>query len=286
MRAMKFGAGLAAFFAFAALLSYLWTPYDVAALDIAAKLQPPSAAHWLGTDHFGRDVLSMLMVGARVSIAVALVAVGIGMGVGVPLGLVAAARRGSLVDEAIMRGNDLVFAFPALLIAIMITAVLGPSALNAIVAIGHLQHPGLRPGRRPSSAEPVRTSRNAAGAGGGDARGERLGAGQDVRREGDPVAVVDVADGLAAVGLALVGGLDAGGVAVVLGLAVAGLDDCVWSWVVSAAWPPPPPSVYSASKTPKMLALGSCSPSALVLMVPEQPVAEVMGWPWLSWPRT
>ena len=60
-------------------LSFVWTPYDVAALDIASKLQPPSAAHWLGTDHFGRDVLSMLMVGARVSIAVALVAVGIGM---------------------------------------------------------------------------------------------------------------------------------------------------------------------------------------------------------------
>ena len=101
-----------------------------------AKLQPPSAAHWLGTDHFGRDVFSMIMVGARVSIAVALVAVGIGMGFGVPLGLLAAARRGSLLDEVIMRGNDLVFAFPSLLIAIMITAVFGPSALNAIIAIG------------------------------------------------------------------------------------------------------------------------------------------------------
>ena len=78
----------------------------------------------------------MIMVGARVSIAVALVAVGIGMGLGVPLGLAAAARRGTLLDEVIMRGNDLVFAFPALLIAIMITAVFGPSALNAIIAIG------------------------------------------------------------------------------------------------------------------------------------------------------
>jgi len=78
----------------------------------------------------------MLMVGARTSIAVALVAVGIGMGVGVPLGLFAAARRNSWVDELIMRGNDLVFAFPALLIAIMITAVFGPGAVNAIIAIG------------------------------------------------------------------------------------------------------------------------------------------------------
>jgi peptide/nickel transport system permease protein len=136
MRTLVIGGALAALFALAALVSFFWTPYDVAALDIPARLQPPSAAHWLGTDHFGRDVLSMLMVGARVSIAVALVAVGIGMGLGVPFGLAAAARRGSPLDEVIMRGNDLVFAFPSLLIAIMITAVFGPSALNAIIAIG------------------------------------------------------------------------------------------------------------------------------------------------------
>ena len=130
------GVVLVTLVAVAALLSFVWTPYDVSALDIAAKLQPPSAAHWLGTDHFGRDVFSMLLVGARVSIAVALVAVGIGMGLGIPLGLTAAARPGTLLDETIMRGNDLVFAFPSLLIAIMITAILGPSALNAILAIG------------------------------------------------------------------------------------------------------------------------------------------------------
>jgi peptide/nickel transport system permease protein len=136
MRALLVGGAIVAAFLAAAVLSLFWTPYDVAALDIAHKLQPPSAAHWLGTDQLGRDLLSMIMVGARVSIAVALVAVGIGMGLGVPLGLAAAASRGSLFDEVIMRGNDLVFAFPSLLIAIMITAVFGPSALNAIVAIG------------------------------------------------------------------------------------------------------------------------------------------------------
>ncbi|HVH02973.1 MAG TPA: ABC transporter permease subunit, partial [Amaricoccus sp.] len=136
MRQLVLGALLAGAFALAALVSFLWTPADVTSLDIAAKLQPPSSAHWLGTDHFGRDVASMIMVGARVSIAVALVAVGIGMGLGVPLGLAAAATRGSLLDETIMRGNDLVFAFPSLLIAIMITAVFGPSAVNAIIAIG------------------------------------------------------------------------------------------------------------------------------------------------------
>lgn len=119
----------------AALVSLFWTPYDVAALSIADKLQPPSPAHWLGTDHFGRDIGSMLMAGARTSIAVALVAVGIGMGIGVPLGLLAAAN-GGLVDEFVMRGNDLIFAFPSLVIAILITAVFGPSAVNAIIAIG------------------------------------------------------------------------------------------------------------------------------------------------------
>jgi peptide/nickel transport system permease protein len=136
MRSLVIGGAIAGVFVLAALVSFLWTPYDVTTLDIAAKLQGPSRAHWFGTDHFGRDVFSMIMVGARVSIAVALVAVGIGMGLGVPLGLTAAARRGSWLDELIMRGNDLVFAFPALLIAIMITAVFGPSALNAIIAIG------------------------------------------------------------------------------------------------------------------------------------------------------
>ena len=118
-----------------ALLSYLWTPYDVTRLVISDKTLPPSSAHWFGTDHFGRDILSMIMVGARNSIAVALVAVGIGMGFGVPLGTLAAAR-GGLVDDAVMRLNDLVFAFPALLSAIMITAIFGPGAVNAIIAIG------------------------------------------------------------------------------------------------------------------------------------------------------
>ncbi|PZQ49422.1 MAG: peptide ABC transporter permease [Rhodovulum sulfidophilum] len=135
-RGLFIGALLTGVFVLAALLSLVWTPHDVAAIDIAAKLQGPSAAHWFGTDHFGRDVFSMILVGARVSLAVALVAVGIGAGLGVPLGLLAAARHGSALDELVMRGNDLVFAFPSLLIAILITAVFGPSAVNAIMAIG------------------------------------------------------------------------------------------------------------------------------------------------------
>lgn len=130
------GAVLSGLAVLAALLSFVWTPADVTQLSIGQKLLPPSALHWLGTDHFGRDMLSMIMVGARTSMAVALVAIVIGMGIGVPLGLWAAAQRGGWVDDLIMRGNDLIFAFPSLVIAILITAALGPSALNAIIAIG------------------------------------------------------------------------------------------------------------------------------------------------------
>ncbi|TCP38686.1 ABC transporter permease [Rhodovulum marinum] len=130
------GGALSAVFLVAAAVSLVWVPHDVAALNIADRLRPPGGAYPLGTDQFGRDLLSMLMVGARSSIAVALVAVGIGMGLGVPLGLLAAANRGGWLDELVMRMNDLIFAFPALVIAILITAVFGPSAVNAILAIG------------------------------------------------------------------------------------------------------------------------------------------------------
>ncbi|AZN70094.1 ABC transporter permease [Georhizobium profundi] len=130
------GATLTAIFVGLALVSLVWTPADIARLNVSARLLPPSPQNWLGTDHYGRDLLSMIMVGARTSIAVALIAVGVGMVIGVPLGLWAAARRGGWIDELIMRFNDLVFAFPALLLAIMITAVFGPGAVNAIVAIG------------------------------------------------------------------------------------------------------------------------------------------------------
>jgi peptide/nickel transport system permease protein len=132
---LMIGLAVTALLVVVALLSLVWTPYPVNVMDIPAKLQAPSAAHWLGTDQFGRDVLSRLMAGAVNSIAVSLVAVGIGAGIGVPLGALAAARRG-LVEEVVMRFNDFTFAFPALLSAVMITAILGPGAINSIIAIG------------------------------------------------------------------------------------------------------------------------------------------------------
>ncbi len=130
------GKILTTIFCLAALISFFWTPFPVDGVDIPNKLQAPAWPYLLGTDHLGRDVLSMIMAGARVSIAVAVLAVGIGMLVGVPLGLAAAANKGKLLDEIIMRGNDLVFAFPSLVIAILITAIFGASAVNAIIAIG------------------------------------------------------------------------------------------------------------------------------------------------------
>lgn len=129
------GGAISVLFVVAALVSLVWTPYDVTAFDIGHRLQGPSAAHWLGLDHFGRDVASMILLGARNALSVSLVAVLLGAGVGAPLGLLAAARRG-WVDELVMRASDVVFAFPALILAILITAVLGPGAINAVIAIG------------------------------------------------------------------------------------------------------------------------------------------------------
>ena len=132
----SFAAGglLTALLAAAALLSLVWSPYPPAEIDIPNKLQGPSAAHWLGTDSLGRDIASQLLVGAQNSIVVGVVAVGIGLGLGVLLGCIASARRG-WVEELIMRASDFTFAFPALLSAIMLTAIYGPGLVMSIVAI-------------------------------------------------------------------------------------------------------------------------------------------------------
>ena len=133
------GSVLTLLLAGAALLSLLWTPYPVADIDIPAKLQGPSAAHWLGTDSLGRDIASQLLVGAQNSIVVGVIAVGIGLGLGVALGCLASASRANgrgWVEELIMRASDFTFAFPALLSAIMLTAIYGPGLVMSIVAIG------------------------------------------------------------------------------------------------------------------------------------------------------
>jgi peptide/nickel transport system permease protein len=96
---------------------------------------PAGASHVFGTDMYGRDIASPLLVGARASIAVGVIAVAIGLVIGTALGLLASAERG-WVEELIMRIADFGFAFPAILSAIMLTAVFGPGMVNAIIAIG------------------------------------------------------------------------------------------------------------------------------------------------------
>lgn len=129
------GAVLVGLLVLVALLSFVWTPHDPALIDGVHRLQGPSGEYLLGTDKFGRDVLSRIMVGSRTTLYVGIVAVGIATLVGVPYGILAgmAPRRGA---DLLMRVNDLALAFPALLLAIMFSAVFGSSTLVAMVAIG------------------------------------------------------------------------------------------------------------------------------------------------------
>ena len=141
-RSFVTGGALSLMVLCAALLSLVWTPWSAYEIDVASKLRPPSAAHWLGTDVLGRDIVSLLLVGARSTIMVGIIAVGIGLTFGVCLGLIAAARKG-WTEELIMRMSDFTFAFPAVLSAIMLAAVAGPGMLTSIIAIGIFQIPTL-----------------------------------------------------------------------------------------------------------------------------------------------
>jgi peptide/nickel transport system permease protein len=136
------GGGITAIVLVMAVVSLVWTPYAPTGIDILHRLAVPSAAHPFGTDPFGRDVLSMIMVGAQNSLAVSAVAVALGCAIGIPAGLIAAAQRG-WTEEVLMRGADLTFAFPALLTAVMLTALRGPGAYTAMVAIGIFTAPVL-----------------------------------------------------------------------------------------------------------------------------------------------
>lgn len=115
--------------------SLAWTPYPIEQIDIGRRFLGPSAEHWLGTDNLGRDMMSLVMAGTWTSFLVAAVAVAIGVGVGVPLGLAAAAWGGA-VEWLVLRLTDFIFGFPAVIVAILITTLVGPGAVNAIVAIG------------------------------------------------------------------------------------------------------------------------------------------------------
>jgi peptide/nickel transport system permease protein len=133
-RSFVVGAALTGSVLGMALLSLVWTPYSPTMINIRRRMAMPSADYWLGTDPFGRDVLSLILAGAQNSLTVGLLAVGGGMALGSALGLLAAARRG-WIEELVMRFADFTFAFPAILSAIMLAAIFGPSTMNSVVAI-------------------------------------------------------------------------------------------------------------------------------------------------------
>ncbi len=129
------GGGLVTFLILMALTAPWISPYDPIAVDVQQALEPPGGAHWLGTDDLGRDVLSRVIWGSRISLSVGVIAVGIGFSLGVSIGL-AAGYLGGMFDLIAMRGIDALLAFPALILAISITAALGPQIQNAMIAIG------------------------------------------------------------------------------------------------------------------------------------------------------
>jgi ABC-type dipeptide/oligopeptide/nickel transport system permease subunit len=128
--------GLAVFVAVVvmALLAPVLAPHDPLAQGVGPALQPPSAAHWAGTDSFGRDMLSRIIYGARVALAVGLVSVLLAMAIGVALGLVAG-YYGGLTDIVIMRVMDGLFAFPIIILAIAMMAIMGFGVTNVIIAV-------------------------------------------------------------------------------------------------------------------------------------------------------
>jgi peptide/nickel transport system permease protein len=118
-----------------AIVSFLHTPYDPNRMNLRERFLSPSAKHWLGTDQYGRDILSRIMKGSINSLIVGWVAVGLGLSIGVLLGSLAAYWRGWR-DEGIMRLADVFYGFPAVLSAILITSILGPGMVNSMLAIG------------------------------------------------------------------------------------------------------------------------------------------------------
>jgi peptide/nickel transport system permease protein len=129
------GLALTAVLVATAAVSLVYTPRDPLEMSITGRLQGPSAAHLLGTDQFGRDLLSRIMAGAVTAILVGVIAVGIGMGVGVALGMLSG-YFGSWLDEGFMRLMDAVQGFPAIQSALLISAVFRPSIAISMVAIG------------------------------------------------------------------------------------------------------------------------------------------------------
>lgn len=133
--ALKVGALLVSLVIAGALLSYVWLPHNPDETDFLKRLQPPSSEHLLGTDHFGRDLLARILVGARSALWVGMVAVSIGLGCGLVFGLWSG-YTGGWLDRIIMFVLDAVYSVPAILLALLLAAAWGPGATGAMVAVG------------------------------------------------------------------------------------------------------------------------------------------------------
>jgi peptide/nickel transport system permease protein len=134
------GAAITLAIVLVAVLSLVYTPRDPLQMDIGARLQPPSVAHPLGTDQFGRDLLARIMRGAASSLLVGGISVGIALGVGVSLGVLAG-YAGGWLDEALMRLMDALYGFPPVLSALLLAAVFGPGIAMSMVAVGAASTP-------------------------------------------------------------------------------------------------------------------------------------------------
>jgi peptide/nickel transport system permease protein len=136
------GGALLCGFLSAALIGLFWTPFDPLRLDLAAKLQAPGAAHWLGTDEFGRDVLSRLMAAAGTSVSISLITVLFAVLAGVTLGVVAGYARG-WTDRIVMTLNDAMLAFPSMLLALALLSITGANMYGIILALGMAYTPSM-----------------------------------------------------------------------------------------------------------------------------------------------
>jgi len=136
------GGGLLLSLVALALLGLVWTPYDPLKLDLSFRLQAPSALHWLGTDEFGRDILSRLIIGASTSLWISLLSVAVALACGTMIGMLAGYLRG-WTDRILMMFNDALLAFPGILLALGIMAVLGASQYSIVLALGMAYTPSV-----------------------------------------------------------------------------------------------------------------------------------------------
>lgn len=133
-RLALFGLLITGLLIFVAILAPLIAPYSPTKMSLRERLSPPSASHLFGTDDAGRDILSRVIYGSRITLRICIIVVGLTLGIGTLLGILSG-YIGGWVDELIMRLNDVFLAFPALILAMAIAAALGPSLENAIIAM-------------------------------------------------------------------------------------------------------------------------------------------------------